>query len=125
VRNVSVPALEPVPASFRTMLMRALTFFDVFVRWALYVNVRSKVTPRYLGCVPHVESLCRKISRPTVCLLRVCLGEKRRIRSYLDSVVISIFEKTHRAYRDRLSGLVHTQQTNWLEKSMRCRQVWC
>jgi hypothetical protein len=72
--------------------------------------------------VQNVESLFRQISRPTVYLFRVSSGEKRRIRSYLNSVVISIFRKIHRAYRDRLPGLFHIQQTNWLKKSMRCRQ---
>jgi hypothetical protein len=56
------------------------------------------------------------------CLFASCVFEKRRIRSHLDSVVISIFGKIHRAYRDRLPGVFHIQQTNWLEKTMRCRQ---
>jgi hypothetical protein len=70
VRSVSIPAPKPVPASFRTMLIRALTFFDVFVRWALYLNVYDLKLHQDIWGVPHVESLCRYISR-TVKNLRI------------------------------------------------------
>jgi hypothetical protein len=113
VRNVSAPAPQPVPASFCTMLIRALTFFNVFVRCTSMYDLRLH---QGIWGVPHVESLCRYISRPTVCLLRVCWGGKRKIRSYLDLVVISIFGNIHRAYRDRLPGLFHTKRVKkiWL-----------